>query len=241
MTTTAKTADHIIDVESVVVPDRTTTRTTTGKAAVDTVVVADGDLVDGAGTALSRVPTGRMAAAPNWDRIVRAIQDGEAGRRTDDEVVVRPGGELDLVPRGHAPTELSRVTKDRMAAGRRAADDAEIRRLDPAGREGWRWIDDPVLPGYTFVMRPIATAFSFFAFRWTSGRWYVSPLVPAFDTLIGHESHVINLDVGGDRVPIICKAANEFDHRNLLEVRGTAGKFATYHSFREAGYTPFSA
>jgi hypothetical protein len=200
-----------------------------------------GRLVDDAGEVMSALPRERMATGPNWDRIIRAIQENESGHRTGDQVVVRPGGSLDLVPSGQASEELSRIPKERMASMARVADETEIRTFDPTGKEQWRFIDDAVLPGYAFVMRPISTAFQFFTFRWAGGRWFVSPLVPAFDTLTGHETHVITLNVGSDSVPVVCKAPNDFDHRNLTEVRGTAAKFAVYHSLRAAGHIPYSA
>lgn len=204
-----------------------------------------GKVTNDTGEVLSTVPRQRMASGSGsgrWDRIIEAIQDAEAGRHGGEEVVVRPGGALELVSSGQAGQQLSRVPKDRMAATPRPEDEAELDRLDPRRVERWRFINDPVLPGYVFSMRPVATVFEFLAFRWVGGRWYLSPLEPAFDTLPrSHATHVLNLRVGGDDVPVVCSSPNNFDHVNLSEVRGTAAKFALFHSLGGHGYTAFSA
>src|SRR4051794_20071580 len=48
----------------------------------------------------SRLPTQRMAAAASWDTIVTALRDKENGRTASTDLVVRPGGGVDLVASG---------------------------------------------------------------------------------------------------------------------------------------------
>lgn len=217
----------------------------TQRQAPTLTVSPDGKVTNDTGEVLSTVPRQRMASGSGrgrWDRIIQSIQEAENGRHSGEEVVVRPGGALELVAFGQAGQQLSRVPKDRMAATPRPEDEAELDRLDPCRVERWRFVNDPVLPGYVFSMRPVATVFEFFTFRWVGGRWYLSPLAPAFDTLPrSHATHVLSLHVGGDDVPVVCSSPDNFDHINLSEVRGTAAKFALFHSLGGHGYTAFSA
>ena len=192
-------------------------------------------------TGLSRLPQERMAGGDNdWDRIISTIQAKEAGHTTGTELVVRPGGKIDVVQSDQA-TGLSQLPQDRMATN----DDrpTEIVRLDPHNRENWERVPDSRVPGWIFTLTPIAKPFTFFAFPWGSGRWYVSAASPKFDDLVGHKFHVVNLRLGSgpnDSIPVICRETSRSDHPNLTEVRGTAAKFALYHSLLAHGHQPFS-
>lgn len=207
--------------------------------------VVDDGLVTVEDTARSTLPRDRMADNGSWDRIVESIRAAEAGRDDADEIVVQPGGALVPVRKGEVGNQLSRLPRDRMAASRaRPADLDEVRRLDPANVEQWRFVDDPHVPGLTFRMAPVARVFDFFCFRSAAaaGRWYLSVLSPRFDELVGHEAHVMQLNLGGgERIPIVCRDSTDSSHATLAEVRGTAAKFAVYHSLREHGHVPFSA
>jgi hypothetical protein len=195
--------------------------------------------------ALSTLPTDRLAADDPWGRIIRSIQQSENGGEAQDTVEVRPGGQLVPVHKGQAGTPLSTLPEDRLAAPARTsrADLDEARRLDPDNVERWAFVDDEQIPGLTFEMAPVAQLFRFFCFRVApaGGRWYLSVLDPDLDRLVGHEHHVMRLDLGGAHVPIVCRRNRDSSHSTLGEVRGTAAKFALYHSLRAHGHVPFSA
>lgn len=194
---------------------------------------------------LSTLPEDRLASDDPWARIIRSIQEGENGGRAQDTVEVRPGGQLVPVHKGQAGTPLSTLPEDRLAASGRTGrgDLDEARRLDPENVERWAFVDDHEIPGLTFEMAPVAQVFNFFCFRVApaGGRWYLSVLDPDLDRLVGHENHVMTLDLGGARVPIVCRQNRDSSHASLAEVRGTAAKFALYHSLRAHGHVPFSA
>ena len=127
-----------------------------------------------------------------------------------------------------------------------AADFArDIRLLDPNNVERWQWIADPIIPGWKFELTPVGTRFIFYTFQAAtySGGWLLSPIEPSFDQLAGHQTHVVETQIGpGPKAPIICRRQGQMHHENLREVKGTAGKFALYHSLRKAsGVAPFSA
>jgi hypothetical protein len=194
---------------------------------------------------LSTLPEDRLATDDPWARIIRSIQQSENGARASDAVEVRPGGQLVPVHKGEAGTPLSTLPEDRLAASGRTsrADLDEARRLDPQNVEHWTFVDDQQIPGLTFEMAPVAQVFNFFCFRVAAagGRWYLSVLDPDLDRPVGHEHHVMTLDLGGARVPIVCRRSRDSSHASLAEVRGTAAKFALYHSLRAHGHVPFSA
>lgn len=199
---------------------------------------------DDANSPISTIPTERMSAEGNWDRIVRSMQEAEAGRIPRDEIVVQPGGTLVPVTRGITGPQLSKMPEERMAARRATVHDVEeAQRLDPENREGWTFIEDPVIPGFRFHMTAVARRFVFFTFRSPShsGQWFLSPLSPRYDDLIGHEHHMIPLQISGDQVPVVCVNNRTSAHPSLAMVRGTAGKFCAYHDFRGNGHVPFSA
>lgn len=215
----------------------------TGPANVP-IEIDDAGVMSRAGTPLSTLPADRMAADArewnDWNRIISTITDAEAGRRPAEEIIVEPGGELSLVRRGQADTALSKLPEDRMAA----FDHDEVRRLDPANREGWEFIADRVIPGFSFAMTPIGKQFRFFCFRSASygGNWLLSVLHPNLDDLPGHEAHIMHVRLGSGRsIPVVCRSERRLDHPTLGEVRGTAAKFALYHSLRKHGHVPFSA
>lgn len=192
----------------------------------------------------STVACVRMAAGGGWDRIVSSIQAAEDGRVAPDEIIVQPGGQLVPVHRGRAGPSLSKLPEERMASEGPWPDRREIAAFDPTGMERWRFVDDPSLAGWVFTLTPVAQPFTFFCFRYASlgGGWVVSPLDPNLDALLGHEHHVISVALGGgEHVPIVCKSNRGQSHRDLSEVRGTAAKFALYHSLHRHGLVPFSA
>lgn len=210
------------------------------------VVAGDGKIAFAdAPEALSTLPEDRLATDDPWGRIIRSIQQGESGDRAQDTVEVRPGGQLVPVNKGEAGTPLSTLPEDRLAAPGRTsrADLDEARRLDPQNLERWTFVDDHEIPGLTFEMAPVSQVFNFFCFRVApaGGRWYLSVLDPDLDRLVGHEHHVMTLDMGDSRVPIVCRRSSDSSHATLAEVRGTAAKFALYHSLRAHGHVPFSA
>lgn len=202
------------------------------------VVITDG-VVGTEDEPLSTVPSDRMAQGPDWNRIMSSIQRQEAGQRSDDEVVVEPGGVLRPVSRGEADRGASVIPKDRMAS-----DESLIRRLDPDDLERWRYIDDPVVSGWTFRLKPARQWYRFFTFKMTSlgGKWLVTPLTPEFGDLVGtHEGHIVTVRIGSETMPVICKKRNDWGHATLKEVRGTAAKFGLYHDLRLNGQAAFSA
>ncbi len=218
----------------------------TARPASPPVVAGDGKIAFAdAPEHLSTLPEDRLATDDPWGRIIRSIQQGEAGSQSEDTIEVRPGGQLVPVHKDEAGTPLSTLPQDRLAAASRTsrADLEEARRLDPQNVEKWSFVDDPEIPGFRFEMAPVARVFSFFCFRVSSagGRWYLSVLDPDLDRLVGHENHVMTLNLGGSRVPIVCRRSSDSSHANLAEVRGTAAKFALYHSLRAHGHVPFSA
>ncbi len=214
--------------------------------ASPTVVAGDGKVgFADAPEAVSTLPQDRLASDDPWGRIIRTIQQSENGQKTEDAVEVHPGGQLVPVRQGKPGTPMSTLPQDRLASASRAcrADLDEVRRIDPRNVERWTFVDDSEIPGLTFEMTPIARVFRFFCFRVAAagGRWYLSVLDPNLDSLVGHENHVMRLDLGGARVPIVCRRSSDSSHANLAEVRGTAAKFALYHSLRAHGHVPFSA
>lgn len=207
------------------------------------VVVTDGVLHSGTDDKLSTMLTARMAGSADWNRIIETISAAEAGRETGTEIVVQPGGALVPVDRGHAGHQLSTVPEAVMAVAGRATrtDLQEARRHDPSNVEGWRFIDDEVIPGLQFSLAPAGQRFIFFCFRspTVGGRWYLTVLHPNLDDLFGHEAHMIRVSMGAESIPIVCSAADS-THPDLARVRGAAAKFALYHTLRQNGHVPFS-
>jgi hypothetical protein len=215
----------------------------------EVVIKAGGEMVPvskgTAGPALSRVPQVRMAASDDeLLRMFRAIEDAEAGRQSPDEVVLEPGGAMVPVNKGTAGPALSQVPKVRMAAVDQTSL-AEWERLDPRGVEKWHWVDDKVLPGWVFEMAPLKRPFTFLAFRVPtySGRWLLTSILPEFDDLPGHRTHVVNALIGGGKkVPVICKAQSDISCGSISESRGLAAYFAFYHTWLDVhGKPPFSS
>lgn len=199
----------------------------------------------------SRLPTQRMASAASWDTIAETLRGKENGRTTSADLVVRPGGGVELVPAGateRSAEPVSTLEPERMAAtmvGPSSADVAEIRRLDPHNVERWTPRQQGGFSGWTFEMVPPFASqgrFKFLVFRSPSdgNRLRISPLYPTYDHLFGHAPHMINVRLGGHVVPVICgpggRAAADF-----TAARGYAAKWMIYTSYRLAGRpAPFS-
>lgn len=194
---------------------------------------------------LSSVPTERMASGKDWNQIIGAIAAAEAGRSTDTLIQVEEGGALVPVSKGETGQPLSTVPEETMAAPALAsqADLQECRRYDPNNVEGWRFIDDPTIPGLQFSLAPAGERFTFFCFRSPTmgGRWYLTVLDPNLDDLIGHENHMLRLRMGSEYIPVVCSGQGSSTHADLGEIRGAAAKFALYHTLRSHGHVPFSA
>jgi hypothetical protein len=199
----------------------------------------------------SRLPTQRMAAAASWDTILTALRDKENGRTTSTDLVVRPGGGVDLVASGTTERHsepVSTLEPDRMAAtmvGPSVADAEEIRRLDPHNVERWTPRQEGEFSGWMFEMVPPFASqgrFKFLVFRSPSdgNRLRISPLRPTYDHLFGHGPHMINVRLGGHVVPVICGPGGRAA-ANFTVARGYAAKWMIYASYRLAGRpAPFS-
>lgn len=240
----------IIDLTPIVAENGTeewvATTASAGTADSPGVVIDDGIIQrDDDAQRLSTVPTARMAADKDWNRIIGSIAAAEAGRETDTAIEVVPGGALIPVDKGQAGQPLSVVPEEVMAASGRAcrSDLQEAKRHDPNNVEGWRFIEDATIPGLEFRLAPAGDVFTFFCFRSPSmgGRWYLTVLDPNLDGLIGHKDHMLRLRMGSEYIPVVCSGPGSSTHADLGEVRGAAAKFALYHTLRARGHVAFSA
>lgn len=193
----------------------------------------------------SRLPTQRMASATSWDTIVETLRNKENGRTTSTDLVVRPGGGVDLVASGTTESlsePVSTLEPERMAAtmvGPSTTDVEEIRRLDPNNVERWTPCQQGDFSGWTFEMVPPFASqgrFKFLVFRSPSdgNRLRISPLRPTFDHLFGHAPHMINVRLGGHVVPVICGPGGRAA-TNFTAARGYTAKWMIYTSYRLAG------
>src|SRR5205823_6195321 len=95
----------------------------------------------------------------------------EDGRSTGAEVVLQPGGRLEIRTEDEEPRPLSKLPEGRMAASTTSPslEDVEtLRRLDPQNIEGWEPVDTGDLEGWVFHLTPPEPGqpgFAFFAFR----------------------------------------------------------------------------
>lgn len=229
---------------------------TSAEAAADCglvpVPVAEAASSDGKGRSfqVSRLPTERMAA--DWDTITSTLRNKEEGLAPSVDLELRPGGAVTLVPAGRdegvVERPVSTLPTERMAAamaGPSAGDAQEIRQLDPTNCENWSPEHRGEFAGWTFELTPPFAAqsrFKFLVFRSPSdgNRLRISPLHPNYDHLFGHDSHMVNVRLGGYVVPVICgpngRAASDF-----TQARGDAAKWMIYTSYRLAGQpAPFS-
>jgi hypothetical protein len=195
-------------------------------------------------TAFSTIPTERMWSS--WDEIIGHIAAGEDGQRSP-KITVNPGGAVELQPHSGTASPMSTIPTERMWApwSRDDEDLREILSMDPHNVEGWRRISHQVLPGWTFHMSPTGVLFTFFTFRspFHQRNWLLACMNPRYDAQVGHDAHVIAVDVApGETVPIVCRSRIRLWNTNLGEVRGLASKFAIYHTAVDRGYpAPFSA
>lgn len=214
-----------------------------GSSLLDIVVRPGGEieLHDGGPTptAVSTVTRGRMSTI-DWNAIIGTAGEQEAGT-TSAEIVVRPGGQLVLAdPQTltQSTQPLSTVTRGRMSTGVKELASEEWQALDPGCIEQWAFVDHPVVPGWRFTMRPSDAAFVFFTFHASGRGYYLTCLSPRFDDRIGHPDHVSEFSYLGEKIPIVCKSEAGSSHRTIAEVRGTAAKFALYHTIKAKGMTP---
>jgi hypothetical protein len=190
-------------------------------------------------------PSKTSAAANQWDRIAQALRAAEGGRSGTADVELRPGGQLVLVKPGQPPEPLSRLPRSRMAAGNRgpmASDVAFLRQLDPLNVEQWTPLLTDQISGWAFRMTsPFAglPPFIFFAFRSPSdaNAYRIALLDPDMDEAFGHNFHMIETYVGGQRVPVICGPQGK-PARDLASVRVHAAKWMAYTSARMVGQNP---
>lgn len=242
----------VIDLEPITAADGSEVWVTPGEvaatspdAARDGLQVSAGTLRDDQrGQPLTTLPREVLAGGQDWNRIVGAIADAERGEASDVEVAVKPGGQMEVVRAGSTHQPLSTVPREILAAGDRASvvDLAEALTHDPQDVEGWRFVDDPKIPGLRFHLAPAGRRFVFFCVRSPlhGGRWLLTVLAPNLDQLMGHEHHMITKQVGGERIPVVC-GPGDSTYSSLAVVRGVATKFALYHTLRVHGHVAFSA
>jgi len=189
----------------------------------------------------SALPTERMAGS-SWDEVARAMREAEQGGRSRD-VVILPGGEIDIVEGGTAH-DRSRLPTERMAAKPRITinDVTEIRRLDPQNEERWQPTYTTALDGWRFRLRPHpdGITFTFLAFRSPndSGLWRLWVVSPNADDYRGHTDHMVTTRVNGETIPVICAAPGAAPARTLVEARAMAAKWAVYTQRRLWGQNP---
>lgn len=189
----------------------------------------------------SSLPEDRMAGS-SWDEVARAVREAEQGNRSRD-VVIRPGGQIDIVDGGSAQTR-SQLPTERMAGKPRITieDVAEVRRLDPDNRERWQPTYTTILDGWRFRLRPhhAGITFTFLAFRSPndSGLWRLWVVSPNSDHYRGHDDHMVSAVVNGSSIPVICAARGAAPARSLAEARAMAAKWALYTQRRLWGQRP---
>ena len=252
MGTTNPQMPDIIDVHPVPTPDggeewvAAGNETAARVEAPGTGLTVDSGVVRGedSPTPLTTVPTERLAGGPDWNRIMDALGEGERDGADVPKIGVKPGGEMVVLDQSQSQQPLSTVPRERLAAGRATRGDlAEARREDPEGKEDWRFVDDPNIPGLRFTMTGTGRTFVFYCVRSPAhgGRWLLTVLHPNLDDLLGHDNHMVTVSIGGETTPIVCGPGGRFNYPSLSDVRGVAAKFALYHTARLSGYVPFSA
>jgi hypothetical protein len=182
-------------------------------------------------------------AGLDWDEITRRLRDGE-NRMAGVDVIMRPGGQPELMtPRGSA-APLSRLPADRMAAinpAPHSSDIGALSRLDPDNLEQWTPATAGLLNGWKFRLRPEAAAreYVFFAFRspQDSNNFRVFVIAPNMDDSSGHAPHMIATVVGATRIPVICGPSGEAA-ATLQQARLHAAKWMYYHYLRAQGRNP---
>lgn len=207
-----------------------------GGANHDVIRTRSGDLewqTDSSRRNLSVLPRERMAGEDAWADIVRQLRDAEDGRDAQD-VVMRPGGGMEVNEPGGQTRPLSRLPQEKMAAVNpkpSEADIAEIREIDPQRVEDWTPMLTGLLNGWKFRLRPDpgAMEFVFLAFRspQDGNNFRIFVVKPDVDKEYGHRPHMIGVNIGGQKIPVIC-GPNGRAARTLTEARGHAGKWMIY-------------
>ncbi len=192
---------------------------------------------DGQQTPLSTIPAERMAAdlPKDWAAVAEQLRRKEQGLPSQD-VVLRPGGAVELNRPGEQPTQASRLPQEVMAATvplPNMAEAAEVMRADPRRVEGWEPMTTSVLSGWKFRLQPIpgGQVFTFLAFRNPSdgNLFRIWVLNPNMDDPLwhGHRHHMISVTVGGQRIPVLCGPGGTAAC-DLATARLYAAKWAVY-------------
>jgi hypothetical protein len=239
-------AEEVIDLVRQVLPDGSEIFQEPGDATrapvQDVAVRPDGVITLGpkdedAQIPLSTVPSERMAGdvPSDWAVIADQLRRKEQGLPSRD-VVIRPGGTVELSRPGETPTQASRLPQEVMAAAApvpNLAEAAEVIRQDPRRIEAWEPVVTSVLSGWKFRLQPIPgdQVFTFLAFRNPSeGNLYrLWVLNPNMDDprWFGHKNHMVSVTVGGERIPVICGPGGRAAP-DLAAARAYATKWSLY-------------
>ncbi|MFI2369882.1 hypothetical protein [Streptomyces sp. NPDC018833] len=176
---------------------------------------------------------------------MKHLRAGEDGRAGGAEVELRPGGQLVVVEPKQPPQPLAQVERGVMAAvnpGPTAVDVGLLRQLDPHNVEEWEPVTSDLMAGWVFRLSPPFKGlprFSFFAFRSPAdgGLYRISVLHPDMDSEYGHLPHMIDIYLGGQRIPIICGPMGE-PAADLAAVRTQAAKWMYYTACKLCGLDP---
>lgn len=185
-----------------------------------------------------------------WDRSAKILRDIEGGR-TGKEVVVHPGGHIEVLnddaldDNGPVTGTLTVLPREIMAADRpyiTATDLAVLRSLDPANVEGWTPVRMTDLDGWRFSMQshPAGPNFVFVALRspYESNAWRLVLVEPKVDKM-GHEPHIVTARINADTtVPVLCLARGARPAADLTELRAQAAKWCLYTTRRLFGQDP---
>lgn len=160
------------------------------------------------------------------------------------DVVMREGGQPEVIDSQGQAIPVSRLPAERMAAVNPAPhsrDIGRVRWLDPDNVERWTPVIAGALNGWTCELQPQdgAPKYLFFAFRSPadSNNFRVAVLRPNMDNQFGHRPHMIFTVVGGQRIPVICGPLGRAA-ADLEEARAHAVKWMIYHYLRAQGRSP---
>lgn len=186
---------------------------------------------------LSTIPAERMAGdiPTDWAAVAEQLRRKEQGLPSQD-VVLRPGGAVELSRPGEETTPASRLPREVMAGMvplPNLAEAREVMRSDPQRVEGWEPVTTSVLNGWKFRLQPIPgdQVFTFLAFRNPSDGnlfriWVLNPNMDD-PTWHGHKNHMVSVAVGGQRIPVLCGPSGQAAP-DLSTARLHAGKWALY-------------
>lgn len=238
-------ADEVIDLVPQILADGSEVFMTPAEAvrpfAQDLAVRPDGVIMvgpkDEVAVPLSTVPAERMAGQvpAGWAAIAEQLRRKEQGLPSQD-VVLRPGGAVELSRPGEQPTQASRLPQDVMAAGvplPNLEEATEVMRQDPSRVEGWEPVTTSLLSGWKFRLQPISgdQVFVFLAFRNPSDGnlfrlWVLNPNMDD-PKWLGHKDHMISISIGGEVIPVLCGPGGRAAP-DLATARTYAAKWALY-------------